>query len=204
MPTCNWVLAELHFSSLPEMAVLVVARLARSAIRNSFQLSHPLVPSKFMRYYRYAAYHRYSSVTSVGGTRGIPETAAFFSGGGFSNLFAIPSYQSAAVSSYLKRLGTTNAGQFNVTGRAFPDLSAQSINFQIVEHKTITIGTTVVFTSGTSCSTPTVASIFALLNDRLIAAGKSPLGFLNALIYSTAAAAAFNDITSGELSSISE
>ena len=38
--------------------------------------------------------------------------------------------------------------------------------------------------------------IIALLNDRLIAAGKSPLGFLNPFLYSTGASA-FNDITSG-------
>lgn len=38
------------------------------------------------------------SVTSVGGTRNIPEIAASLSSGGFSNYFARPSYQSAAVS----------------------------------------------------------------------------------------------------------
>jgi tripeptidyl-peptidase-1 len=35
--------------------------------------------------------------------------------------------------------------------------------------------------SGTSCSTPIFASVIALINDRLIAAGKSTLGFLNPL-----------------------
>lgn len=51
---------------------------------------------------------------------------------------------------------------------------------------------------GTSCSTPIFASIIALLNDELVAAGKSPLGFLNPWLYSTAASA-FKDITSGAL-----
>ena len=45
-------------------------------------------------------------VTSVGGTNGTsPERAAFFSGGGFSNYFSRPSYQSDAVSTFLDALG---------------------------------------------------------------------------------------------------
>ena len=50
--------------------------------------------------------------------------------------------------------------------------------------------------SGTSCASPTFASVVALLNDRLLAAGKSPLGFLNPFLYSTGSAA-LNDVTSG-------
>lgn len=49
---------------------------------------------------------------------------------------------------------------------------------------------------GTSCSSPIFASVVALLNDQLISAGKSPLGFLNPFLYSTGADA-LNDITSG-------
>jgi tripeptidyl-peptidase-1 len=39
----------------------------------------------------------------------------------------------------------------------------------------------------------------SLINDKLLNAGKSPLGFLNPLLYQMAAAkpTAFNDITSG-------
>ena len=60
-----------------------------------------------------------TSVTSVGATQNIsPEIAADFSSGGFSNLFARPSYQDDAVSAYLQTLGDTNAGLFNTTGRA--------------------------------------------------------------------------------------
>ena len=39
-------------------------------------------------------------VTSVGGTVGTPETGVNFSGGGFSNYFSNPSYQTPAVSAY--------------------------------------------------------------------------------------------------------
>ncbi|KAA1474739.1 family S53 protease [Dentipellis sp. KUC8613] len=130
-------------------------------------------------------------VTSVGGTTGVnPETAVDFSSGGFSNLFAIPSYQAADVSAFLTKLGNTNSGKFNRTGRAFPDLAAASVNFEIAfggEFGTV---------DGTSCSTPLTASLISLLDDQLTAAGKSPLGFLNPLIYANKQA--FTDITSGD------
>ncbi len=131
-------------------------------------------------------------MTSVGATTGIaPETAASFSSGGFSNFFARPSYQSTAVSAFLTKLGSTNSGKFNTSGRGFPDISAQGENVEIVlddEFGTV---------AGTSCSSPIFASVFALLNDELVAAGKPPLGFLNPFLYSTGASA-LNDVTSGE------
>ncbi|KAI0806616.1 family S53 protease [Fomes fomentarius] len=130
-------------------------------------------------------------MTSVGATQGIsPETAADFSSGGFSNYFGIPDYQADAVSSYLSALGSTNSGKFNKTGRAFPDISTQGVDFEVV------IDGSVEGVSGTSCASPTLASIISLLNDQLIAAGKSPLGFLNPFLYSTGVSA-LNDITSG-------
>ncbi|KAJ7787837.1 peptidase S8/S53 domain-containing protein [Mycena olivaceomarginata] len=130
-------------------------------------------------------------ITSVGATGGITETAASFSSGGFSNYFAIPSYQTADVSKYLATLGMTNSGRFNRTGRGFPDIAAQGENFEIVWDAQI--GTV----DGTSCSTPTFASIVALLNDGLVAAGKAPLGFLNPFLYSAAGRATLNDIRTG-------
>ena len=134
---------------------------------------------------------RVHSVTSVGATTGISETAADFSSGGFSTIFSQPSYQSSAVSSYLSRLGSTNQGKFNRTGRAFPDVSAQGKNVAIV------VGGDDENVDGTSCSSPIFASVIALLNDELAKAGKSPLGFLNPLLYSSAGSAALNDVTSG-------
>jgi tripeptidyl-peptidase-1 len=132
-------------------------------------------------------------MTSVGATTGNPtETAATFSAGGFSNYFGTPSYQSAAVSSYLTALGTTNAGKFNTSGRGYPDVSAQGEDVEIVvDKKTEAV-------AGTSCSSPIFASVIALLNDQLIAAGKPRLGFLNPFLYSAAGQAALNDITTGD------
>lgn len=131
-------------------------------------------------------------MTSVGATQGVnPERAASFSSGGFSNFFAIPSYQAAAVSAFKTRLGSTNAGKFNTTGRGFPDVAAQGVNFQIV------LDTQTGGVDGTSCASPLFASIIALVNDRLVAAGKSPMGFLNPFLYSAAGTAALTDITAG-------
>ncbi|EMD36470.1 hypothetical protein CERSUDRAFT_156150 [Gelatoporia subvermispora B] len=131
-------------------------------------------------------------MTSVGATTGInPETAATFSSGGFSNYFGTPSYQASAVASYLQALGSTNSGKFNTSGRGYPDVSTQGENFLIV------VDGEVRNVDGTSCASPTFASVIALLNDRLIAAGRSPLGFLNPFLYSTGASA-FTDITSGD------
>ena len=42
----------------------------------------------------------------------------------------------------------------------------------------------------------TAAGVISLLNDHLISNGKSPLGFLNPMIYSKGVPG-FNDITSG-------
>lgn len=128
----------------------------------------------------------------MGATQSVPETAADFSSGGFSNLFATPDYQSNVVKSFMTGLGSQYSGLYNTTGRGFPDIAAQGVNVQIV-----TSGDTN-GVDGTSCSSPIFASTVALLNDQLIAAGKSPLGFLNPFIYSAKGSAAFNDVTSGE------
>ena len=130
-------------------------------------------------------------MTSVGSTQGInPETAASFTSGGFSNLFAQPSYQADAVAGYLKTLGNTNSGLFNPKGRAFPDVATQGVQFAIE------VDGQLQGVDGTSASSPTFASVVALLNDALLNQGKSSLGFLNPMLYSQGAAA-LNDITSG-------
>jgi tripeptidyl-peptidase I len=129
-------------------------------------------------------------LTSVGATTGIsPETAADFSSGGFSNYFGVPSYQTAARAAYLSALGSTDSGKFNTSGRGFPDVSAQGVSVEIVvDGQAETV-------DGTSCASPIFASVVALLNDELAAAGKSPLGFLNPFLYANPGA--LNDVASG-------
>ena len=130
-------------------------------------------------------------MTSVGATTGVPETSASFSSGGFSNFFGTASYQETVVNAYLAKLGNTNANKFNRSGRAFPDVSAQGENVEIVFQGEAGL------VAGTSCSSPIFASIISLINDRLAAAGKPPLGFLNPFLYG-AAASTFTDITTGD------
>ncbi|KAF9464191.1 Pro-kumamolisin, activation domain-containing protein [Collybia nuda] len=143
-------------------------------------------------------------VTAVGATQvnpgstvNDPEGACeqvIFSGGGFSNIFPIPSYQSDAVNNFLTlHPPPYTSAQFNNsrTVRAFPDLSANGANYVIGINGEFGL----VF--GTSASSPVVGSLITLVNDARIAAGKKPVGFINPAIYSAAFASAFNDITSG-------
>ncbi|KAJ7137306.1 family S53 protease-like protein [Mycena filopes] len=129
-------------------------------------------------------------VTSVGSTQGFgPEKAINFTGGGFSNVFPAPAYQSAAVAGFLKTVPANFAGTFNRAGRGYPDVAAQGWNFEIVA------GGETGLVGGTSASSPTFAAIIALINDRLVAAGKPVLGFLNPFLYATQSA--FTDVTTG-------
>ena len=130
-------------------------------------------------------------VTSVGATTHTsPETAVYFSSGGFSDLWERPSYQNDAVSEYLTKLGSKWSGLFNAKGRAFPDVSAQGENFAIYEKGSLTS------VDGTSCAAPVFAGVIALLNDARVESGQSVMGFLNPWLYSKGRAA-LNDITTG-------
>ncbi|EMD32917.1 hypothetical protein CERSUDRAFT_98929 [Gelatoporia subvermispora B] len=117
-----------------------------------------------------------------------------FSGGGFSNVFAMPDYQKDAVQNYLEKFPPPyGADRYNNSGtsRAFPDISANGANFLIVvQGKALRV-------SGTSASSPVSAAILSAVNDARFAAGKGPIGFINPTIYSSAFDGAFNDITTG-------
>ncbi|KAJ7767728.1 subtilisin-like protein, partial [Mycena metata] len=132
-------------------------------------------------------------LTAIGGTEGFgPEVGVDFSSGGFSNYFPAPAYQSSAISSFFATLPTNFNATFNRTGRGFPDLAAQALLFT-----TISSGNKTEAESGTSASAPTVASIIALINDRLLSVGKPVLGFLNPWLYASATKGGFTDITEG-------
>lgn len=53
-------------------------------------------------------------------------------GAGFSNNFPCPPYQKAAVSQYIASLNDQYNGLYNVSGRAYPDIVAQSVNIPII------------------------------------------------------------------------
>ncbi|KAG9949310.1 aorsin, partial [Aureobasidium melanogenum] len=133
------------------------------------------------------------------------ETAVtrFGSGGGFSNIFEIPSYQAAAVSNYLTNhpppytsYSTTDdadigagGGIYNRNGRGYPDVSAIGDNVLIFNKGAPTL------IGGTSAAAPVFASILTRINDERLKAGKSTVGFVNPTLYANPGA--FHDITTG-------
>merc|ERR1719450_499661 len=135
-------------------------------------------------------------VTAVGGTRfynpftvGI-ELAYEISGGGFSNTFKRPKYQSSVVASFLNSTKVPPQRYFNKEGRAYPDISALCRHFWVVINRIPMPGV-----MGTSASTPTVAGIISMLNERRLQNNKPPMGFLNPFLYKNPQA--LNDVTSG-------
>jgi len=106
------------------------------------------------------------------------------SGGGFSDVFAMPSYQKTAVGNYLQNFVKSSipSQYYNTSGRAYPDVAACGRNYLVMlagEWQPL---------DGTSAAAPTTAAIVSLLNEQRLNAGKSPLGFVNPLLYSLAAA----------------
>jgi tripeptidyl-peptidase-1 len=125
-------------------------------------------------------------------------TTSFPSGGGFSNIHGAPSYQKSAVKAYYDQVESSlpfkayhqiiKDGDFsNVTradhlyhhgGRGFPDVGAIGDRMIFTyEQEWYTIG-------GTSLSSPVWGSILTLANEKRLAAGKKPLGFINPLLVS--------------------
>ncbi|KAF8268694.1 subtilisin-like protein [Lactarius quietus] len=129
-------------------------------------------------------------ITSVGGTKGKPETAAEITSGGFSNVFKRPPYQDYDVGNFFHQLGDQYSGLYNASSRGYPDVSSQAVSFEII------VGGYEVKLQGTSCSAPVVAGLISLLNDYRLSKNMPPLGFLNPRIYGDARLS-FNDITSG-------
>ncbi|KZT04012.1 subtilisin-like protein [Laetiporus sulphureus 93-53] len=141
-------------------------------------------------------------VTSVGATQVNPNATVWepesaceqviYSGGGFSNVFARPKYQKAAVEHYLTTYPPPYASDiYNATSRGFPDISANGANYVVA------VSGEYYLVYGTSCSSPVSAAIFSAINDARLAIGKGPIGFINPTIYTPVFMAAFNDITSG-------
>ena len=120
--------------------------------------------------------------------------ALVVSGGGFSNVAATPAWQQAQVTAYLAAGGILPpTGDFNSTGRGYPDVSALGHQYPILASNQW------VLVDGTSCSSPVFASVIALANSARLAAGKAVLGFVNPAVYQVASqAGVFNDITVGD------
>ncbi|OSX61657.1 hypothetical protein POSPLADRAFT_1040138 [Postia placenta MAD-698-R-SB12] len=143
-------------------------------------------------------------VTSVGATQVNPGASVYepesaceqviYSGGGFSNVFAMPSYQKAAVEHYMATYPPSYSdGTYNTSGtsRAYPDIAANGANYVVAIDGEFSL------VYGTSCSSPVSASIFSAINDARLTIGKGPIGFINPTIYTPLFMEAFNDITTG-------
>ena len=136
----------------------------------------------------------------VAGTHTMPNVE-YSTGGGFSDVAPQPSWQSAAVATFLGSAGAlVGSPTFNTTGRGYPDIAALGHMFYVE------LGKSVVGVDGTSASTPVVAGLVGSLNAWRIANGKPVLGFMNPLLYTLGASSpgAFNDITSGDNSCTEE
>lgn len=135
-------------------------------------------------------------VTAVGAVSNVapPLSGADFSSGGFSNYFARPDWQKAAVDPYVNYMIRSNDDRvalFNASGRAMPDISAIGSAFQIYQSGNLNQ------VLGTSASTPVVAAMVALVNDARLRAGKPSLGWINPLLYSDRVRNVLRDVTWG-------
>ena len=141
-------------------------------------------------------------VTSVGATQipsggstSSPEVACFttiYSGGGFANNFAQPSYQASAVANYYAKYPPSYpATQYNATrkARGYPDVAANGANY------VVNVDGQFILVYGTSASAPTFGAVVTLINENRAQAGKGSVGFLNPTLY--AHPEVLNDITSG-------
>ncbi|TDZ38617.1 Aorsin [Colletotrichum spinosum] len=142
-------------------------------------------------------------VTSVGATQILegstvhtPESAcqkAIFSGGGFSNVFAVPDYQKKMMDTYYaKNAPPYGADRYNNSRavRGFPDISANGANYVTAVNGKFSLS------FGTSASAPVVGSIVNMINEKRIEAGKKPVGFINPTLY--AHPEILNDVTNGD------
>ncbi|KAH7913799.1 peptidase S8/S53 domain-containing protein [Hygrophoropsis aurantiaca] len=137
-------------------------------------------------------------VTAVGGTQlpfgAYSEVAWPGSGGGWSNYFGMPAYQSDAVKYYLKHHQHGYSSDiWNSTGksRAIPDIALNAEGYRVAMNgKWVDVG-------GTSASAPVLGALVTLVNDARLKAGKKPVGFINPALYSKHFACALHDIISG-------
>lgn len=121
-------------------------------------------------------------------------TARFPSGGGFSNVFGIPSYQRDAVSGYFDQVesslgfdgyhhyitdgnfSSVTGGVYHHGGRAYPDVAAVG-DRQVVysEGSWWLVG-------GTSLASPVFGALLTLVNEARLAIGKSTVGFIHPIL----------------------
>lgn len=125
------------------------------------------------------------------------ETTWAAGGGGFSNHFQRPAYQVEAVEAYIASgVDLPDDSKFNVTGRAYPDVSALA---GVQNGYCVAFKGTYGKVGGTSAACPVFAGAIAIINNELLKKSNTTMGFLNPWIYSEAGpGGAFFDVTTGE------
>ncbi|KAJ5171688.1 hypothetical protein N7492_004281 [Penicillium capsulatum] len=128
---------------------------------------------------------------------------SFPSGGGFSNIYKQPDWQSKAVSDYFSKAKPSypyyesvnnksfgaNGGIYNRIGRGYPDVAA------IGDNVIIFTGGIPTKIGGTSASAPVFAALLTRINEERLAAKKSTVGYVNPVLYKHPEA--FFDVTKG-------
>jgi len=161
-------------------------------------------------------------VTSVGATQFISSNgqivkevacsvktgAIITTGGGFSAFQPMASYQKQAVADFISSASSSLPPSFsyNTAMRAYPDISFVGHNYKVFASNNTDDPSICPCNSlpvdGTSASSPALAGLITLINDQLLNAGSSPLGFLNPLLYQIYSSDAyhnvFNDIVEGD------
>ena len=150
----------------------------------------------------YPGFSVYQPESGVFDPAGYPYHVNYSSGGGFSNVYPIPSYQKSAVATFFAKynppylyysklaanapnpthlnvteLAGNSGGIYNRIGRGVPDVSANGDNTAVYQGGQFTLS------GGTSASTPIFASIINRLIEERLAKGKKPLGLLNPALY---------------------
>ena len=146
---------------------------------------------------------------------GHPYSVNYSSGGGFSNVYAAPSYQKSAIATYFAEhdpglphysglaqvtsdlyalpnvtaLAGSSGGIYNRIGRGVPDVAANGDNIASYTAGKFSLS------GGTSAATPIFASIVNRINEERLRAGKKTVGFLNPTLYSHPEV--LNDIVNG-------
>ena len=125
-----------------------------------------------------------------------PEEACetvIYSGGGFSNVFPLPDYQSAAVKGWFANFPPPyGADRFNNSQqtRGFPDVSANGAKYVVALD-----GGYKYHLYGTSASSPTFGAVITLINEARFDIGKGSVGFINPSLYANPGI--LNDIVDG-------
>eukprot|EP00762_Andalucia_godoyi_P004547 ANDGO_05198.mRNA.1 Tripeptidyl-peptidase 1 len=105
------------------------------------------------------------------------------SGGGFSSVFAMPSFQAGIVNKFVNNSGLPAYLLSNLRGghmRGVPDVAVTGHNAAVFQSGAFK------WNGGTSFSAPIVATMLALMNDRRVASGLPRLGAPHGFLYNAA------------------